>query len=128
MKKIIALALVVVMLFTLASCGIPKDPETLKEKLEKKYDDDVAVVLLDSNLTIIPAATMLGLDDDDIDAILSIALEDVGSGTVIYFESAKEAKEAKKDLLDSVDEDSDVVVKISGKAVFIGEKDLWKKI
>ena len=128
MKKIIALALVVVMLFTLASCGIPKDPETLKEKLEKKYDDDVAVVLLESNLTIIPAATMLGLDGDDIDAILTIALEDVGSGTVIYFESAKEAKEAKKDLLDSVDEDSDVVVKISGKAVFIGEKDLWKKI
>ena len=128
MKKIIALALVVVMLFTLASCGIPKDPETLKEKLEKKYDDDVAVVLLDSNLTIIPAATILGLDGDDIDAILTVALKDVGSGYVIYFESAKEAKEAKKDLLDSVDEDSDVVVKISGKAVFIGEKDLWKKI
>ena len=127
MKKIIALALVVVMLFTLASCGIPKDPDTFKEKLEKKYGDDIGVVLLDSKLTIDAAAKILGLDDDDIEAILTIALKDVGSGTVVYFESAKAAKEAKKDLLDSVDEDSDIVVKISGKAVFIGEKDLWKK-
>ena len=128
MKKIIALALVVVMLFTLASCGISKNPADFKNKLEKKYGDDIGVVLMDSKLTVSAAAAILDLDSDDIEAILNIALEDVGSGTVIYFESAKAAREAKKTLLDNVDDDSDVVVKISGKAVFVGEKDLWKKI
>ena len=62
------------------------------------------------------------------DSSLTVALKDVGSGTVIYFETAKAAKEAKKDLLANLDDDSDVSVKISGKVVFIGEKDLWKKI
>ena len=128
MKKIIAFALVVVMLFALVSCGISKNPADFKEKLEKKYGEDVGVVLMDSKLTVSAAAALLDLDSDDIEAILTVALKDVGSGTVIYFETAKAAKEAKKDLLANMDDDSDLVVKISGKAVFIGEKDLWKKI
>ena len=128
MKKIIAFALVVVMLFALVSCGISKNPADFKEKLEKKYGEDVGVVLMDSKLTVSAAAALLDLDSDDIEAILTVALKDVGSGTVVYFKTAKAAKEAKKDLLANWDDDSDVIVKISGKVVFIGEKDLWKKI
>ena len=128
MKKIIAIMLVLVMLFTLASCGLSRKPEDMKEKLEKKYGDDIGVVLIDSSVTIKATAALLGLDSDDVDAILTVALKDAGRGTVIYFESAKAAKEAKKDLVDSLDDDSDVIVKISGKTVFIGEKDLWKKV
>ena len=128
MKKIIAIVLVMVMIFALVSCGISRKPEDLKEKLEKKYEGDVVVALMDSKITTAGTAVMLGLDSDDIDALLTIALKDVGSGTVIYFESAKEAKEAKADLLDKADEDSDVVIKVNGKALYVGEKDLWKKI
>ena len=128
MKKIIAIALVVVMLFALVSCGISRKPADLKEKLEKKYEGDIAVALLDGKITIAATAALLGADSEDIEAILTIALDDVGSGTVIYFESAKAAKEAKADILEAAGEDSDVIVKISGKTIFVGEKDLGKQV
>ena len=132
MKKIIALALVVVMLFTLASCGISRKSDKLKEKLEKKYGDDVSVTVADKELSIGIIAAMFDLDADDIDCILSISLDDEGEGFVIYCKDAKAAKEVKNDCKDYVDDndlkDEDILVKKSGKTIFVGEKDLWKKI
>ena len=132
MKKIIALALVVVMLFTLVSCGLSRKPEALKEKLEKKFDDDVAVTLADDDLSIGIIAKSLGVDEDDITAIISISLDDVGDGFIIYCDSSKAAREVKDEFKDYIEEyeleDEDLVIKKSGKNVFFGEKDLWKKI
>ena len=132
MKKIIALALVVVMLFTLVSCGLSRKPEALKEKLEKKFGDDVVVTLADDDLSIGIIAKTLGVDEDDITAIISISLDDVGDGFIIYCDSLKAAGEIKDEFKDYIEdndlEDEDLVIKKSGKNVFFGEEDLWKKI
>ncbi len=128
MKKIIALLLVVVMLFALCSCGLSRKPEGYKKALEKKFDDDIEVDLIESETEIKYLGMLFGIDYDDVTAVLAIEHEDHGVGYVIYCEKSKDAKEVKEDCLDVAEEDDDIIVKKSGKAVFIGEEDLWKKI
>lgn len=132
MKKIIALALVVVMLFALVSCGISRKADKLEAALEKKYGDDVSVTSTKSELAITALAVAfdIGVDAEDIEVVLTITLKGEGSGYVIYCKDGKTAKTVKADCKDFVEDhdEDDILVKKNGKTVFVGEEDLWKKI
>ena len=124
--KVLALSLVAVMMCAvLVSCGGPnKDPKKAAEALEEA---GYAVQLVDENMpegyeaTII--ATKIDLENEKVDFI-SIAYY---SDTEVLNADWEEAQDSVKDMAEEMGlEESEIVVKKSGKMIYIGTKDAVK--
>ena len=124
--KVLALSLVAVMMCAvLVSCGGPnKDPKKAAEALEEA---GYAVQLADENMpegyeaTII--ATKIDLENEKVDFI-SIAYY---SDTEVLNADWEEAQDSVKDMAEEMGlEESEIVVKKSGKMIYIGTKDAVK--
>ena len=132
MKKIISMALVVLMLFALVSCGLVREPEDFQEALKKRYGNDIALALTETENGIKMMGSWLGLDPDGVTAVLRIDLEIDGDnemGYVIYCEDSKTAKNMKADCEELVDKyHRNYVIKQIGNNVYVGDEDVWKAI
>ena len=124
--KVLALSLVAVMMCAvLVSCGGPnKDPKKAAEALEEA---GYSVQLVDENMpegyeaTII--ATKIDLENEKVDFI-SIAYY---SDTEVLNADWEEAQDSVKDMAEEMGlEESEIVVKKSGKMIYIGTKDAVK--
>ena len=129
MVKIIALAMVAVMLMlTLASCGAKpsSDPAKAKEKLEKEgyevmlVDDEVVLKLSGLDGLVATITAMKGTDEEEADAI-----------SIYYFKDSDSAKKAKenetiKAAIEEAKEEDDVSTGRSGKMIWIGTKEAVK--
>ena len=129
--RIFALTLVAVMLcLTLASCGGPNaDPDKAVEALKA---NDVAWAVKDEYG--VPAALKLaGVDGVDCVVTGTGKIDDkYAHVTIVYFDEAADAKEAYEKVEDFAEnykkeaEDSDWVIKKSGKMIYYGTKDAIK--
>ena len=129
--RIFALTLVAVMLcLTLASCGGPNaDPDKAVEALK---ENDVAWAVKDEYG--VPAALKLaGVDGVDCVVTGTGKIDDkYAHVTIVYFDEAADAKEAYEKVEDFAEnykkeaEDSDWVIKKSGKMIYYGTKDAIK--
>ena len=125
--RLTTLALVLVMMLAcLASCfgGPNADPEKAEEALE---DNDYEVMVVDEKA----ALAFYGLDN--LECVVSASSEDEDDGIVIfYFEEKEDAKDAFDSKIfeelaeEAEDELDDVVVKQSGKMIYIGTKNAIK--
>ena len=124
--KVLSFALVAVMMCAvLVSCGGPnKDPKKAAEALEEA---GYSVQLVDENMpegyeaTII--ATKIDLENEKVDFI-SIAYY---SDTEVLNADWEEAQDSVKDMAEEMGlEESEIVVKKSGKMIYIGTKDAVK--
>lgn len=139
MKKIIALMLVLVSLcaLTLSSCSLIfgagfSDPIKLGKKLVKEYDDEVRFTFgMSGDMEDI--AEEFDIKDDGIYAAAFIYTEDDGDASVIYFTKSSYAKDAEKDAAEFIEDmlkedkeldEDDYIIKRSGKALYIGSKDI----
>ena len=138
MKKLIAFLLVVATLFVFVACAkIPSDPEELAKKLQEEYGENVEVLVYRSEGEIDEMAKDFGISDEGLRAILVIELENPETleekwAFVFYCEKSSQAKEVEEDCLDKLVgaefADLGYVVERSGKAVFIGEEEIFEKI
>jgi hypothetical protein len=129
--KLFVLALAVAMIcLTLASCVAPNsDPDKAVQNLK---DNNIAWAVKDEYGT--PAALKI-LGVDGVDCAVSGTGEIDGKYahiTIIYFDEAKDAKEAYEKIEEYSEkyqkdtEDSDWVLKKSGKMIYFGTKDAVK--
>ena len=129
--KILSIAMVIVMIcLTLASCGGP-DPDPDKAVKNLKENDITWAVKDDYGVP--TALKLFGVDGVDCAVTGSGEIDGKYAHiTIIYFDEAEDAKEAfekieeysensKKDA-----EDSDWVIKKSGKMIYFGTKDAVK--
>lgn len=98
MKKIISMALVVIMLVcsavTLVACGIPADYNDAKANLEEKgYDVEVETTDIAINLVL----TFMGIDNAKADAVLNAEKDDDGV-MLIYCEDEETAEKTLEKL------------------------------
>lgn len=124
--KIMALTLALVMTCAmLASCGGPAStPEKAEEALKK---NDYSVQVLDNELTLLAVSAFAG----DVEAVVVGASKDLKDGvTIFYYADAKAANEAWADVKEAMekdaDEETDLVIKKSGKMIYAGTKDAIK--
>ncbi|MBE6691206.1 MAG: hypothetical protein E7590_08020 [Ruminococcaceae bacterium] len=112
--RILCLTLVAVMLVaTLASCAAPnKDPKKAKAALE----EEGYVVILNDTALLLP---------DDVEATLSATNGD-DYIRITYYKESGDAKDAWKDAEDEIKEmkekDEDLIIKKSGKMIWVGTK------
>lgn len=127
--RIIALALVTVFVCaTFASCalmGPNADPEKAEKSLEKKgYAVDVA----DDKVSLGLVALKTGLSDLEC-VVTAINKDDLKDSVVIYYFADKEAadkaweKYFEKAVEVAKEQDSEVIIKKSGKMIWTGAKD-----
>ena len=139
MKKLVALMLVVVSLFTLTltSCSVIfgggfSDPVKLGKNLMKKYDDEVDFELVMSASSFEALAEMYDIDEDGVYAVARIDTEDDGEAMVLYFTKSSFAKKTEKAIVEFIEEadldEDEYTVKRSGKAIYVGSTDLLKAI
>lgn len=125
--KLLAISLVlVVMLGALASCGGPNaDPEKAEDALK---DNDYEVIVADDKVSL----AFYGLDNLEC-VITAYSEEDEDDAIMIfYFEEKEDADEAfdseifEELIEEAEEEDEDIVVKKSGKMIYIGTKNAIK--
>ncbi len=124
--KLIALAMVAALAcIVLASCGGPNtDPDKALESLEK---NDYVAEKVDSKLSL-AGFSVLGIDD--LDCVVTGVNEDGESIIIFYFEDAEAASDEWDDIEkyaeelkeEAEDENIDLVVKQSGKMIYVGSK------
>ena len=125
--RLVALSLVlVVMLGALVSCGGPNaDPKKAEEALE---DNDYVVIVADNKISL----AVYGLDNLDC-VITAYNEEDEDDAIIIfYFDDKEDADDAFdseifEELAEEAEEEAkDIVVKKSGKMIYIGTKNAIK--
>ena len=126
MKKIIkllAMALVVLSLTFVFACAPSSSPTKARDSLEK---NGYSVALSRDAFSLAITEGLLNLDGDLV-AVITAAKEG-DAITIIYFEEAEEARECFKlfgdDLKDFIETETDaeILVKQSGKMIYIGTK------
>ena len=128
MKKIIkllAMALVILSLTFVFACAPSSSPTKARDSLEK---NGYSVALVRDGYSLGIMETLLNCKDDLV-AVVTATNEDGEAITIIYFEEFSDARECfklfgddLKDYLDGEDEEKEVVVKQSGKMIYIGTK------
>ena len=127
MKKIIkllAMALVVLSLTFVFACAPSSSPTKARDSLEK---NGYSVALARDAFSLGLTEGFLGLDSGDLVAVIT-ATKEGDAITIIYFEEAEEARECIKlfgdDLKDFIETETDaeILVKQSGKMIYIGTK------
>jgi hypothetical protein len=116
--------LVVISVFVFAAC-VPSDPAKAKAKYE---DKGYTVVFDNSNLGNAAKKVAISLLVDitgDVAASLSASLKGVGYGEIVWFTESKDAK-AYENYLKTNTSNSDTYIKRDGKAVFKGDKNVYK--
>lgn len=122
--KITALTLVALMMCAmLASCGGPNaNPDKALESLK---DNDYIAEKIDSTVGLL-AFSFAG----DVEAVVTGFNKDADTVAIFYYSSAKAANEAwdkvKKEAEEEKDDDSELVIKKSGKMIYVGTKDAIK--
>ena len=122
--KITALTLVALMMCAmLASCGGPNaNPDKAVESLK---DNDYMAEKIDSTVGLL-AFSFAG----DVEAVVTGINKDADVVTIFYYSSAKAANEAwdkvKEEAEEEKDDDSELVIKKSGKMIYAGTKDAIK--
>ena len=129
MKKLVKVLAVVLVMLTLSlavACAPNANPEKAKESLEK---NGYAVSLTTDAIGLAITERILGLDRGDLVAVLTAGNEEGEAITIVYFEEAddardcyKEYKDDLKELLETDDEEKEIVAKQSGKMIYIGTK------
>ena len=129
MKKLVKVLAVVLVMLTLSlavACAPNANPEKAKESLEK---NGYAVSLATDAFGLAITEGILGLDRGDLVAVLTAGNEEGEAITIVYFEEAddardcyKEYKDDLKELLETDDEEKEIVAKQSGKMIYIGTK------
>lgn len=118
--KILTLTLVLAMACTvLASCGGPKaDPDKAVESLK---DNDYTAEKIDSKLGLL-VFSFAG----DVEAVVTGVNKDLDMITIFYYADAKAANDAwdkvKEEAESEKDEDVDLIIKKSGKMIYVGTK------
>lgn len=126
--RMLSLALVAVLLgATLVSCFGFGAPNADPDKAEKALDEaGYMVAKIDNEIAVAAAGKSLGVDD--LECVVT-ALADEEAVAIYYFEEADDAKEAFKVIKEKAEkqeEEYDVVVKRSGKMVYMGTKQAIK--
>ena len=126
--KISALTLAMLMMtLALASCfGPAADPAKAEAALK---ENGYAVTMKDGKL-VEAVAMLLGIDDLDAQ-ITAISKEDMDDFITIYYFETKEAADKawdkiKEEAEEKNDEDTEVVIKKSGKVIYFGTKNAVK--
>ena len=126
--KITALTLAMLMMaITLASCGGPAaDPAKAEAALK---ENGYAVTMKDGKLVEV-VAMALGIDDLDAQ-VTAVSKDDVDDFITIYYFETKEAADnawdkVKEEAEKKNDDDSDIVIKKSGKMIYFGTKEAVK--
>jgi ABC-type multidrug transport system fused ATPase/permease subunit len=115
------------MTLTLASCfGPAADPAKAEAALE---ENGYAVTMNDGKLVEV-IAMALGIDDLDAQ-ITAVSKEDIDDFITIYYFETKEAADkawdkVQKEAEDKKDDDSEIVIKKSGKVIYYGTKNAVK--
>ena len=127
--RVLALSLVMVMMLgLLVSCGGPNsDPKKAKEALE---DADYEVIYASNELE----AAFMGGWYDGCEAVILASNEDDEGIYIWYFEEKDDADDAWEDIEEfakelqeeAEDEDIDLIIKKSGKMIYVGSKQAIK--
>lgn len=124
--KVLAMLLVVLTLSFAVACAPHADPQKAKASLEK---NEYAVTIVRDTFSLGLTEGLLGLDQGDLVAAVSAVNEDGEAITILYFEESGDArdcfklfKDDLKDFLETEGEGKEVVVKQSGKMIYIGTK------
>lgn len=124
--KILALSLVAVMMcVVLVSCGGPNsDPEKAAKAL--KNNDYAVETIENSGLGALAMAAFAAAGIEDLDCVVTATNKDGEHITIFYFEDSKAANEEWEDVKgyveDEKDDDSDWIIKKSGKMIYFGSK------
>ena len=137
MKKIIALLLVVMALFSLVACSsIPDDPIKLGKQIVENCGEDAEIEIMMDYSNIEYMCEDADIDPDDVYAIMNVNTYD-GMGVFVFCESSSAAKDVEEALIEMLEDwqaddyygyYDDFVVERSGKVVYFGEEPLLDEI
>ena len=130
MKKTLTLVAVVVLMVVLASvvltACIPSNYEKAKEKLEKA-EYGVASSSAASVLSYL-GLSKEGATENEVYALKVNSLTSYDYCAIFYYANSKDAKAAYDSYKEALGEDTKLVLKKSGKAVFIGTEAAYKAL